>query len=157
MKTLLRVAIAMLIAAPAWCGLPTWVPNNPAGAQIDYVQLESLPTENDYYGTPRLVVALKGDTNTYALSWKSDQQRVEYAHSLTEARANHIPVMLLVDPETQTFFSIRIGDSERPLALEGRVSQASPQAIGSVRFDLLGRNLTAKRAGAPGFKATSRP
>ena len=152
MKTLLHAAIAMLIAAPAWCGLPTWVPNNPAGAQIDYVQLEALPDEYGYVGYVRLVVALKGDTNTYSLAWESSEQRSEYTRSLTEARANHVPVMLMVDPETRTFFSIRIGDSERPLALDGRVSQTAPQTIGAVRFDMLGRKTPSQRTSGTGYR-----
>jgi hypothetical protein len=73
---------------------------------------------------------------------------MEEYRTLREAMINNIPINIQVDGDTRGLVQIRLGVTDRPLAIWRSSGRGNPGAEGRApRIDLLGRN----RQSSPGF------
>jgi hypothetical protein len=159
MNTFIKHALAILLLCTTArvSANFVWVPGTATGAKIEYVTLNTNNYAIDTLSFPwqektRVEFGFTFDTTTYfILPGQFDAHRersMEEYRTLREAMINNIPVNIQVDSDTRDLFQIRLGITDRPLAIWGPSGRGNPGAEDRApRIDLLGRN----RKSAPGF------
>lgn len=140
--------------AGAWAG--DWVPARDHGAYVENIQYGLEPSDDWGNLALRLRVTLHeaGEfslANTY-YGYATPEYMNPIYQSLVQAKADSLPVMLLVEAEDRTFTRVLIGtvDPQFPVALRAPLAPGRDAAgAAPTGFDLLGRARSQASARAP--------
>lgn len=149
-KGLASMFAATLMTASAWAAV--WVPSWDHGAYVESVKYGAeLNEEYPYFYEAKLKVSLQNTAEFTLNSMLQYQLGADMYQALLKAKADSMPVLLLVDTTNNTFSEILIGtiNPDHPVSLRMPRTSESRQGWGAPGFDLLGRTRTPATARVP--------